>query len=53
MSWLDTLTSTPLLVAGILGMSVAVIINRRDPAVLTVTDTTLSDRFLYRTQLHK
>jgi membrane-associated progesterone receptor component len=30
-SWLDTLTSTPLLVAGILGISVAIIANRRTP----------------------
>jgi hypothetical protein len=30
-SWLDTLTSTPILVAGILGISVAVIANRRTP----------------------
>ena len=34
MSWLDTLTSTPLLVAGILGISAAVIATRRDPAQL-------------------
>jgi hypothetical protein len=32
MSWVDTLTSTPLLVAGILGISVAIIANRRNPA---------------------
>jgi hypothetical protein len=34
-SWLDTLTSTPLLVAGILGISVAVIANRRTPEQIT------------------
>jgi len=34
-SWLDTLTSTPLLVAGILGISVAVIANRRTPEQVT------------------
>jgi len=30
-SWLDTLTSTPFVVAGILGISVAVIVKRRNP----------------------
>ena len=34
-SWLDTLTSTPLIVAGILGVSVAVIANRRTPEQIT------------------
>jgi L-serine deaminase len=33
-SWLDALTSTPVVIAGVLGISAAVLASRREPAQL-------------------